>query len=250
MRERASRSMRAYWDDGARKNAPWYVDTSLGWEQPDMEAFFATGEEIVKALVDDAPRRPSGRSMAVEIGSGLGRVCVALADRFERVVGVDVSPEMVKQATELVDEPRVSYRVCDGLGLRSIDDETVDLVISFTVFQHIPDASIVHDYIAEAGRVLRPGGLLAFQWNNTPGARRWAMRRVALSTLQRTGVHRERYARHAPEFLGTRIPLEPLERTMADHGLELVGTKDLGTLYAQAWAVRRPGPELTAERDG
>ena len=53
---------------------------------------------------------------------------------------------------------------------------------------------------------------------------------------------RERYERHAPEFLGVRIPLEPLRRTMDANGLDLVGTAGLGTLYASAWAVRRPGP--------
>jgi SAM-dependent methyltransferase len=136
----------------------------------------------------------------------------------------------------------VSFRVGDGLGLRSLDDETVDLVVSFTVFQHIPTAAIVQDYLADAARVLRPGGLLAFQWNNEPGVRRWAARRTALSALQRTGLHRERYERHAPEFLGTRIPLAPLQRTLEANGMDLVGTDGLGTLYAMAWAVRRPGP--------
>jgi SAM-dependent methyltransferase len=241
--------MRAYWDDGARRNAAWYVDTSLGWEDPDMDAFFATGRRIVEALVDEAPVNPAGNNVAIEIGSGLGRVCVALAARFDRVIGVDVSPEMVSRASGLIDEPRVSFRVCDGLGLRSVDDETADLVLSFTVFQHIPDTAIVHDYIAEAGRVLRPGGVLVFQWNNTPGQRWWAARRMALSTLQWSGLHREQHQRHAPEFLGARIPLEPLRRTMDDNGLDLAGTAELGTLYATAWAVRRPGP-VTPRRAG
>jgi SAM-dependent methyltransferase len=234
--------MRSYWDDGARRNAAWYVDTSLGWDEPDMDTFFATGRRIVEVLVDEAPVRPSGNHVAIEIGSGLGRLCVALADRFDRVIGVDVSPEMVRRASDLVDDARVSFRIGDGLGLRSVDDETADLVVSFTVFQHIPEPAIVHDYIAEAGRVLRPGGVLAFQWNNTPGPRRWAARRAALSTLQRSGIHKERYERHAPEFLGVRIPLEPLRRTMDANGLDLAGTTGLGTLYASAWAVRRPVP--------
>jgi SAM-dependent methyltransferase len=242
--------MRTYWDGNARRNAAWYVDTSLGWDAPDMEAFFETGRNIVEALVDGAPVAPTGRAMAIEIGSGLGRVCVPLADRFERVVGVDVSPEMVQRASQLVSDPRISFRVGNGMGLPSVDDETVDLVVSFTVFQHVPETSIVHDYLAEAGRVLRPGGLLAFQWNNERGARRWAARRAVLSALQRTGLHRERYDRHAREFLGVRIPLAPLQRTLSEHGLELVGTEGLGTLYAMAWAVRRPEPDGLTARSG
>ena len=231
--------MRAYWDDGARRNAAWYVDTTVSYEEPDMSKFFAGGRHIVAELVERAPVEPANRALAVEIGSGLGRVCLALADRFERVIGVDISPEMVSQARGLVTDPRVTFQVGDGLGLGGIDDACADLVLSFTVFQHIPRSDIVHGYLVEAARVLRPGGLLAFQWNNIAGARRWAARRVVLTALQRSGVHAERYRRHAPEFLGCRIPLAPLQRTLEQSGLDLRGTAGLGTLFAQAWAVRR-----------
>jgi SAM-dependent methyltransferase len=181
---------------------------------------------------------PQQHLRAVEIGSGLGRVCLALARRFDEVVGVDVSPEMVRRARSLVDDPRVTFEVGDGDGLGVLGDASVDLVLSFTVFQHIPKASIVHRYLAEAGRVLRPGGVLAFQWNNEPGRARWALRRAALSALQRTGIRREEFQRHAPEFLGTRIPLGPIEKTLAGHGLEIVTTDGLGSLFAVAWARR------------
>jgi SAM-dependent methyltransferase len=231
--------MRAYWDDGARRNAAWYVDTTLSYDEPDMVRFLAGGQHIVAELFDRVPVEPAGRGLAVEIGSGLGRVCLALADRFERVIGVDISPEMVQRAEQLVRDPRVTFQVGDGLGLGGIDDSCADLVLSFTVFQHIPRPAIVHGYLTEAGRILRPGGVLVFQWNNIAGARRWAARRAILSALQRTGVHPDRYRRHAPEFLGSRIALAPLQRTLDASGLELQGTSGLGTLFAQAWAVRR-----------
>jgi SAM-dependent methyltransferase len=232
--------MRTHWDENARRNAVWYVDTSRGWDDADEDAIFESGHQIVEAMVDGAPVAPTGRALAVEIGSGLGRLCVPLADRFDRVVGVDVSPEMVQRASQLISDPRISFRMGDGLGLSSFGDETADLILSFRLFEHVPGASIVHDYLREAGRVLRPGGVLAFQWNNEPGPRRWAARRAVLSGLQRTGLHRERHDRHAREFLGVRVPLEPLRRTLTDHGLELVGTEGLGSHDAVAWAVRLP----------
>jgi SAM-dependent methyltransferase len=231
--------MRTYWDDSARRNAAWYVDTSLAYDDPDLEQFAAGGEQIVTRLFDEAPVAPSGHALAIEIGSGLGRVCDALARRFDRVVGVDVSPEMVRQATELVTNPAVSFRVGDGVGLDGIETGSADLVLSFTVFQHIPRARIVHGYLAEAARVLRPGGLLAFQWNNEPGAAWWAVRRTALSALQRSGMRAERFRRNAPAFLGTRVPLTPVRRTLERHGVELRGTTGLGSLFAIAWATKR-----------
>ncbi|MEJ7582537.1 MAG: methyltransferase domain-containing protein [Acidimicrobiales bacterium] len=239
MQQRTSRAMRAFWDEGARRNAAWYVDTTLAYDEPDMAKFFESGEEIVEQLVDRAPVEPAHRQLAVEVGSGLGRVCLALSSRFERVIGVDIAPEMVQRARQLVVMEGVTFQVGDGLGLGDIDDASTDLVLSFTVFQHIPSAAIVRGYLEEAARVLRPGGVLVFQWNNLPGPRRWAIRRAALGLLQRSGLRPEHYRRHAPEFLGSRIPIAPIQRALERNGLQLVGTSGLGTLFAWASAVRQ-----------
>jgi SAM-dependent methyltransferase len=205
-----------------------------------MEKFFASGEQIVAGLVDDAPVSPVRREVAVEIGSGLGRICLALAKRYDRVIGIDISPEMVNRARQLVVDPRVTFQLGSGVGVDGVDDGCADLVLSFTVLQHIPKARIVHAYLADAARVLRPGGLLVFQWNNQPGSARWAVKRAFLSALQRTGIRREPFRLHAAEFLGTRVPITSIRRTLERSGLELRGTTGLSTLFAAAWAVRAP----------
>jgi SAM-dependent methyltransferase len=236
--ERSEQGMRSYWDEAARQNAMWYVDTSLSFEHPDMDRFLETGRTIVSDALEGAPVTPPGRDLAVEIGSGLGRICAALAERFDRVIGIDISPEMIRRAGELTPDSRISYRLGSGSSLEGVEDAIADLVLSFTVFQHIPRAQIVERYIAEAGRILKPGGVFVFQWNNTPGVYRWAARRALLSFLQRTGLRAERHRRHAPQFLGCRVPLARIERALAAGGLELRGAKGLDTLYAWAWAVR------------
>ena len=230
--------MRDYWDARARDNAAWYVDTSLSYDDPDMERFFAAGEVIVTEALDGAPVQPTGRALAVEIGSGLGRICRALSSRYDEVVGIDISPTMIERAGELVADAGVSFRLGDGRSLTGVADSSADLVLSFTVFQHIPAVSVIDGYLREAGRVLRPGGLLVFQWNNERGARRWQARRWWLGLLQRTRIRPERYLRNAPEFLGSRVPIARIERALASAGLELVGTKGAGTLFAWAWARR------------
>jgi SAM-dependent methyltransferase len=172
----------------------------------------------------------------VEIGAGLGRNCRALAARFSRVVGLDISEEMVRRATELV--PNVEFVLTDGASMAPVATASADLVFSFTVFQHIPHTAVIEAYIAEAGRVLRQGGVFAFQWNNEPGHRRWALRRRVLSVLQRIGMKRERYQRHAPQFLGSRVPMSRINAALRRAGLELRATMGEGTLYAWAWAVK------------
>ena len=229
--------MRDYWDERARINPLWYVDTSLRFDSPDMEKFFESGRRTVDYALSGSPFSPPANSLAVEIGSGLGRMCVALAERFDRVVGYDISPEMVERAQALVANDRISFLVGDGSSLHGIEDSMADVVISFTVFQHIPRMEVIQHYIREAARVLRRGGLFVFQWNNTPGAIRWVLRRSVLSFLQRTGIG-ERYGRNHPAFLGSRVPLARIERTVERSGMALRRTEGLGDLFAWAWAEK------------
>jgi SAM-dependent methyltransferase len=231
--------MRSYWDNAAHENAAWYVDTTLNFDSPDMDEFLETGERIVAEALDGAPAVPAGKQHAVEIGCGLGRICRALAARFDRVTGVDISTEMVRQARELVPDDTVQFVVTDGASIPGVADGDADLVLTFTVFQHIPDVSVIETYVAEAGRVLRSGGVFVFQWNNSPGALRWSLRRSVLALLQRTGLRRERYGRNAAEFLGSIVPVDRMRRALDSAGLDLVDTKGEGTLFCWAWARKR-----------
>ena len=236
----ATDGMRTFWNDAATKNAAWYVDTSISYHDPDLEGFWETGRTIA-AIAMGGPVSPPARGLAVEIGPGLGRIVRALVEEhgFAQAVGVDISTEMVRRARELVPDERVRFEVGSGAGLHPVPDDVADLVISFTVFQHIPKVPVIEAYIAEAGRVLRPDGVFAFQWNNLPGPRRWALKRWVLAGLQRSGIRPERFRRNAPEFLGSRVPIARLRRAIELAGLELVGTREEGTLYAWAWAVKR-----------
>jgi SAM-dependent methyltransferase len=230
--------MRRFWDERAQENAAWYVDTSLSYDEPDMDRFFATGEQVVAEALLDAPVQPAGRGLAVEIGPGLGRICRALADHFDRVIGIDVSAEMVAQARQLVAEPRVEFLVGDGLGLRGVEDGSADLVTSFTVLQHLPSRALVLEYLREGARVLRPGGVLAVQWNGLPHPWWWRARAAWWRLRQRVGLGMAAEQRSAREFVGTRVPWAAVERTLRDAGLQVAGRKGEGTLFSWVWAVR------------
>lgn len=230
--------MRRYWDERARLNAPWYVDTSLSYDDPDLDRFFENGHVIVREALAGSPVE-IGTSLAVEIGCGLGRICAALAERFDRVIGFDISSEMLKRARELSSRPGVSYIQGDGTSLRPLRDGVADFVLTFTVLQHIPSVAVIERYIEEAGRIIRPGGVFVFQWNNTPGSGRWRVRRTILSLAQRLSIRPEKHGRHAAEFLGSCVPMQRIKGALARSGLELVHVRGGGTLFAWGWAVRR-----------
>jgi SAM-dependent methyltransferase len=229
--------MRSYWNERATLNAAYFVDTSLDYDAPDMDRFLETGRRVVSIAVDEAPVQPVGKALAVEIGCGLGRVCLALRERFDRVVGYDIAPEMLRQAAELVKDEKIELRLTDGASLPDLADRSADLVLTFTVFQHIPDVEVVKAYIHEAGRVLAPGGVFAFQWNNTPGSRRWQLRRTVKSVTSRLG-RGDRHGRDLPEFLGSRIELAVVDDALAAAGLRRVGLQEPGQLFTWAWAQR------------
>ena len=235
----ADRRMREFWDEAARTNAVWYVDTTQPYDDPDMARFLRAARGVVATAIDESPVPLPGNALAVEIGAGLGRMCAALAQRFEQVVGVDVSPEMVAKARASVPDERIDFRLGDGATLPGVADGTADLVFSYTVFQHIPDPRIIDAYLREAARVLRPGGVLVFQWNNIPWAWGWRIRAVVLTFLQRTGLRPETHGRHAPAFLGSRIPRRRIERVLDRAGLEVVAVHGQGTLWAWMWARKR-----------
>ena len=230
--------MRAYWEERARLNAAFYVDTSLDYDVPDMDQFLETGRVVVGHALDAAPVAPAQWGTAVEIGCGLGRICLALSERFQHVVGYDISAEMLRQAEVVVAGRPVDLRLTDGATLPGLADASADLVVTFTVFQHIPDVRVIRSYIAEAGRVLAPGGVFAFQWNNTPGSRRWRLWRTAMRLVQLIG-RGDRFGRDQPEFLGSRVSLAEIDAALAAGGLQRVGLRDPGQLFTWAWATRR-----------
>ena len=230
--------MRSYWDARARENATYYVDTTCDYAAPDMEQFFETGNEVVREALIDAPVRPARHALALELGPGLGRICKALAPHFDRVVGIDVSAEMVRRARELVGDPNVAFEVGDGVSLRPAADASVDFVITFTVLQHVPERGAIVGYLRDAARVLRPGGVLAAQWNGDSRPRRYRMRSAWWQLQRRVGIRTKQDHRVAPQFLGTPVPMPFVKAVLEDAGLVVKGTKGEGTLFSWVWAVK------------
>src|SRR6266852_8304273 len=158
--------MRQEWDHRSRKNAYRYIGSVR-----DEDEFFLNGERDVRDLVDlylsDAQFVPRDKQM-LEIGCGVGRMTFALAKRFGTVEAIDFSGEMIKPAKELQTRlgiGNVRFQVGDGKDLTVYPDESMDFAFSYIVFQHIPEISIILNYVREVGRVLKKGGLFRFQLN-------------------------------------------------------------------------------------
>jgi len=96
-----------------------------------------------------------------EIGCGTGRETKYLADCFKKVFAIDASPTMVEKAKTRILKENVDFKATDS-GTIPLEDESVDIVYSFIVFQHC-NFDTVKNYFKEAYRVLKPGGRFMFQ---------------------------------------------------------------------------------------
>lgn len=105
------------------------------------------------ALFDWLASQAPARALAVDVATGNGQAALALAERFEAVVGCEPSAAQLAAAGP---HPRVEYRLEPAERL-SLPDHSADLLAA-------AQAAHWFDWPAfcrEAARVLKPGGVLA-----------------------------------------------------------------------------------------
>src|SRR3954454_18320393 len=142
--------VRALFDQYAPKFEAALID-DLGYRGPALlfKAVLAACNEV---------RRPAFFKRAIDLGCGTGLAAVAFARGVDHFIGVDLSPRMIERsrATSLYAE----LEVADMLqGLRARGDASADLILAADAMVYVAELAPV---LAEAARVLAPGGLLAF----------------------------------------------------------------------------------------
>jgi 2-polyprenyl-3-methyl-5-hydroxy-6-metoxy-1,4-benzoquinol methylase len=156
------------------------------------EEFFATGRDEIDAAIALVEKSDVELKWdaALDFGCGVGRLSVALSDRFGSVTGVDISSSMIDQArTSWTSKSNLTFVVNERRDLTVFADSSFDFVYSARVLQHMPTPPLALDYIAEFVRVLRPGGVACFQVPAKVKAyRRFLSRRRLAVPLRAIGV--------------------------------------------------------------
>lgn len=225
-------AMKRDWNDRARENAKWYINT-VKKDQSDDE-FDDTGKPEAHKFVLGDPVLSQGRDFKqrrlLEIGCGIGRMTKHLAEAFAEVHSTDVSAEMITQARErLRDYPNVFLYETSGVDFSELPDDYFDLIFSVYVLQHVPDVSVVHSNIRDACRTLKPGGLFKFQV---------------------CGIDHEAYARIPKDtWTGAAFSEDEIRRAARESGVKLVSILGYGSQYT--WVIlRKPLQKTSAPAAG
>lgn len=102
-------------------------------------------------LVEQLPKG----TRALDVGCGSGNNCGMLADRYDTVVGVDISQRMLDIAATKPSRVPVRYECRNALDLSSGADGTFDLVMSVNAMFHMGPAEEVLPRLRE---LVAPGG--------------------------------------------------------------------------------------------
>jgi len=162
------RRVQDVWDAQAQADPLWAVlsDPERAGRRWDLDGFLATGvEHVTNALTrcEELGGTFPDRNLALDFGSGVGRLSQALAEHFDNVVGLDISPTMVAVAGRLNRHgPRVRYQLNESTRLAGIDTGSVTLVFSHITLQHVP-SDVARAYLLEFLRVVEPGGVVIVQ---------------------------------------------------------------------------------------
>lgn len=159
-----SEKMRTEWNERAKSDALYFIESS--YDTSDVDRFFEIGEqkatEIIDPILEDWDRYPPSEEpmVALDIGCGVGRITRSLAKRFDNVIGIDVSDEMIRHARSLnSDFDNIEFYSTDGVSFNPVSESSVDFVFSYEVLQHVPNREIIEQNVSDISRVLATDGL-------------------------------------------------------------------------------------------
>ena len=138
------------------------------WTMPDDYEELIRGEHIHDRIVDELDL--SGRDVC-DIGAGTGRFTLPAAQRARRVIAVDAVPALLDRL-----DARARAEGLDNIEIRRgrfaalpLPDGSVDVAVACSAFTSSgPHGGVTA--LAEAERVVRPGGVVAVIW---PQEREW-----------------------------------------------------------------------------
>ncbi len=145
----------------------------MSWKNHANETYLQytnyTAAEDIKRLnfivTEVGSKFPSGAKI-LDVGCGNGNISRALGSLGHQVLGIDLSPESVRKATELNTFPNVAFQVINAEQLQIERD--FDVVVCSEVLEHLNEPQLL---VKELSRLVATGKLLIVTVPNGYGPR-------------------------------------------------------------------------------
>ncbi len=171
--------------DHARQQVEMHRQVAHMYRRRSQWAWAEAFQDERNALLESlAPERPAGT--ALDLGCGTGVMLDRLGRRFPRVLGLDLSQEMLEGFDLSRLRAGLSVALLRGdMGALPLRSGSVDVVVCRSALHHMQDEAAV---LAEIARVLRPDGRLVLgePANDnllTRAARAWVRRRPSYGKI-------------------------------------------------------------------
>jgi len=132
---------------------------------------------------------PTG-GKALEIGCGTGKFSVSIAEKFDELVGFDISSVAVERAKKMQTDhlpyldKKVTYLATSADGTLPFEDSQFDVVLMIAVLEHVIDVFHVMD---EIKRISKPGATLILTVPNAAYLKN--VKDLVLGRVPLTGTH-------------------------------------------------------------
>jgi ubiquinone/menaquinone biosynthesis C-methylase UbiE len=192
---------------------------------------FHTSSDRLREVLDLA--RPEPRDLALDVATGTGNTAFALAPHVRRVVGLDLTREMLDEARRITDDRKVPNAdwVLGEATCLPFGGETFELYTVRAAPHHFQD---VDASLAEALRVLKPGGRAVIVDCAPPAAAREVLHEVEV--------------RRDPSHVRS-LTVDEWVRRLKDSGfaVEVASARELDWDYQEWMHTMAVGDELAAE---
>lgn len=144
-----------YWDIGAEKS-PFKVIADIETKKDFELSGIADANMIIRHIGKHRLRD------VLEIGCGMGRIMKPLSHVSRKIVGVDRSREMIRQAESYLDGIHNKELVWVETESTPFEPQSFDVIYSHIVFMHMARKRFI-SWVKEAHRLLKPDGVFWFQ---------------------------------------------------------------------------------------
>lgn len=146
-------------NETAKYNADFYNIEAECYDAKN-EMFFGEGAKSysrVKEIIENLANN-TNKDVILDIGCGSGYVLKAAKNKFKKLIGIDISINMLKKAVS-----HGNSILCGDINYLSVKTDTVDVVSAFSVIHHLYSPTLLFN---EIYRVLKPTGY--FYADNDP----------------------------------------------------------------------------------